>query len=359
MRFTKSPWSAKSVASLILVGAIVSWFATGCGGREEDFKQPDAMSSGGTAGGDSSTGGRPSSSGGSASTGGQSMEAPGEIIEIADGESYELRSGDVSMTVTRANGGRITSFRIGSVETLVEEGEAEQFGSVFWPSPQTWSWPPSTSISEIDPNDYAASRDTSSVTLTSEFNATVGIAVRKKFTPVEGGGIVVEYSMLNSGSETVALAPWQVNRVSEGIAFFPSGPAGSLEKSSLEVERLAGTTWYAYAAESLSGTPKLFEDGAEGWLAFALPQTLGGALVVQVFDDIAAEKFAPGESEIELYASPSGQYFEVEQQGAYGEIAPGASVVWRTTWRGILLESPPEVGDATYLARARELATLP
>ena len=359
MRFTKAPRSPKSVVPLVLMGGLVSWLAAGCGGGEEDSNQPDEMSSGGTGGGDPSTGGHSSGSGGSASTGGQSIETSGEIIESADGESFELRSDDVSMTVTRANGGRITSFRIGSVETLVEEGEAEQFGSVFWPSPQTWSWPPSSSISEIDPNDYAASRDTASVTLTSEFNATVRIAVRKKFTPVEGGGIVVEYSMVNSGSETVEVAPWQVNRVAEGIAFFPSGPAGSLEKSTLEVERLAGTTWYSYAAESLTGTPKLFEDGAEGWLAFALPQSTGGALVVQVFSDIAAEKFAPGESEIELYASPSGQYFEVEQQGAYGEIAPGASVVWRTTWRGTLLESPPEVGDSSYLARARELATLP
>ena len=345
--------------ALVVVGAPVSWLTIGCGGGEDDSSQPVQMSSGGTAGGDPSTGGQASGSGGSASTGGQSFEPSGEIIESADGESFELRSDDVSMTVTRANGGRITSFRVGSAETLVEEGEAEQFGSVFWPSPQTWIWPPSFSIPEIDLNDYTASRDATSVTLVSEFSATVGIAVSKKFMPVEDGGIVVEYSMVNSGSETVEVAPWQLNRVAQGIAFFPSGPAGSLEKSTLEVERLEGITWYSYAAESLTGTPKLFEDGSEGWLAFALPQTAGGALVVQAFSDVAAEKFAPGESEIELYASPSGQYFEVEQQGAYGEIAPGASVVWRTTWRGTLLESAPEVGDASYLIRARELATLP
>lgn len=362
MRISAPPAIQKGIIPLFQLSALGLLLAWGCAGGTPAGETDDMSTggTGGTTGGGSSTGGQLSASGGGSSTGGQSAEPTGEIIESDDGDSFELISGDVAMTVTRADGGRIASFRVGNVETLVQSGSAEQFGSVFWPSPQTWEWPTSSSISEIDLDDYVATRDGISVTLTSQFNATVGISVVKKFTPRGDGAIVVDYRMVNSGIETVAVAPWQLSRVAEGIAFFPSGPAGSLEKSNLDVQRISGVTWYAYTAEGLAETPKLFEDGAEGWLAFAVPQDQGGALVVQQFNDITSGSFAPGESEIEFFASSSGQYFEVEHQGAYAEILPGAQASSRTTWRGVRLEeTAPAVGNEAYLTRARALARLP
>src|SRR5690606_10826626 len=181
---------------------------------------------------------------------------------------------------------------------LVQRGSGEPVGTVFRPSPQTWMWPTSSSISEIDLDDYVATSTSSSLTLTRQVSANVGISVIKEFTPLRGGGIAVDYRMVNSTSESVHLAPWQSIRVAKGMAFFPSGPGGSLEKSTLEVQRIGGVTWYSYIAHGLAEAHKLFEDGAEGWLAFAVPNGAGGALVVQQFDDIALSSFAPEESEI-------------------------------------------------------------
>ena len=68
---------------------------------------------------------------------------------------------------------------------------------------------------------------------------------------------------------------------------------------------------------------KLFADGREGWLA----HVDGDALLVKTFAVVPRAAQAPGEAQIEIYATPAHTYVEVEVQGAYETIAPGAALV--------------------------------
>jgi hypothetical protein len=81
-------------------------------------------------------------------------------------------------------------------------------------------------------------------------------------------------------------------------------------------------------------------------------------LVLQGFPDISLSEFAPNEAEIEIYASPSGDYMEVEQQGAYLELMPGQSLTLETIWRGTLLPSSTliEDGSPSLIEQAEALA---
>ena len=42
--------------------------------------------------------------------------------------------------------------------------------------------------------------------------------------------------------------------------------------------------------------------------------------------------FAPGHGEVEIYASGTNTYIEVENQGAYESIPPNGSVTWTVRW---------------------------
>lgn len=278
------------------------------------------------------------------------------ITELPDDGGFEIEAADLKMRVTLNDGGRITSFKVEGKETLVQEGEAAQFGATFWPSPQNWPWPPSNSLSELEANDYVAELSDAGLSLQSEVNTWTGLSVRKDFTPLGDAGIDVTYVVLNESENIVSIAPWEITRVAQGMAFFPTGPGEESEKTSLEVEIQGGHTWYLYDAAELTGDPKLFADGAEGWLAFAVPGESGDAetLVMHLFEDIESDAFAPGEAEVEVYASATGEYFEVEQQGRYQELEPGEHLSWSVLWQGVDLDSVPmEVGNEELLEAAR------
>jgi hypothetical protein len=70
---------------------------------------------------------------------------------------------------------------------------------------------------------------------------------------------------------------------------------------------------------------KSFADGAEGWLA----HLAGRLLFLMTFPKVPRAAQAPTEAEIELYVDRTGLFVEVEQQGAYEVIPPGAeSTPW-------------------------------
>jgi hypothetical protein len=110
-----------------------------------------------------------------------------------------------------------------------------------------------------------------------------------------------------------------------GLAFWPTGSAPTGDKP-LRSESALGHSWCA--PSETPGEAKLFADGAGGYLAYAL----GDRLLVKQFQDQPATAAAPGEAEIELYVNPDHSYVEVENQGAYGSIAPGRSVTWKVVW---------------------------
>jgi hypothetical protein len=198
------------------------------------------------------------------------------------------------------------------------------------------------SIGEIDAEPYAVSEAEQSLLLTSETNGYLGCIVEKRFAPAESSsgtlGIAVTYTIQNENSVSFGYAPWEISRVASGTVVYPSGPGGQLAQSTLTLQDALDHSWYTYDAEGLEDVPKVFADGSDGWLAWAQAGS-PGALVIKSFEDISSAQFAEGEAEIEVYADPSGDYMEVEQQGAFEEIAPGARLTWTVVWLGVPVDS--------------------
>lgn len=271
-----------------------------------------------------------------------------------EGNVHTLVIGELAMSIDASKGARIIRFQVKGVETLVQEGDASQYGTTFWPSPQTWSWPPVASIGQIDEQAYLVTESQNALTFESQLNPTLDIVVRKTLR-ADKGRIAIDYAIENQSDETIQVAPWEVSRISTGLAFYPTGPGGVVA-STLPLQYIAESSWYAYNAEGLSGVAKNSEDGAEGWLAIAVPGTADtGALIVKSFADISTSQFAPDHGEVEIYADPSGTYMEVEQQGAYVELAADEALNWTIVWNGVPIaaETDWSVGSQDLLSLAR------
>jgi hypothetical protein len=284
------------------------------------------------------------------------------VTPVESGGTYELNFGETVFEVDPAVGARIVTFSLGGQNVL--NTTHENYGSTFWPSPQSgWGWPPPA---EIDSGAYAPSVASDILTLTGTANADVGISVTKNFSASTNGDVVViEYEMNNDGTEPVSWAPWQISRVSaDGLTFFPMGPGGTYAHSTFTAEAATvtetdGVAWVTYGTTELRDPAtdevvhlKLFADGAEGWLA----HVDGDVLFIKQFPDIPEAEQAMGEGEIELYTEPLRAYVEIEPQGAFEEIAPGASSSWTVRWYVRTLPSTitAEPGSAALVDLVRE-----
>jgi hypothetical protein len=232
---------------------------------------------------------------------------------------------DVYFEVDPRVGGRVTSFRLGSVDILAgPDVDAHNYGSTFWTSPQSdWGWPPP---GEVDRDPYEVSFEGDTLVLTGPPHHALGIRVTKRFSADrERRAIVLEYGIHNLTDATKCYAPWEVSRVrSRGLTFFPTG-AGS--KGPLELEQCPTATWFDHDPSAMTDDGlKSVADGVGGFVAHATD----GLLFLKAFTDVPPEKQAPGEGEIEIYAN--NRYAEIEVQGPYAEIPAGASASWKVTW---------------------------
>jgi hypothetical protein len=260
---------------------------------------------------------------------------------------------DVSFEVDARTGGRVTALRLGGRNLLTgPEIDAGNFGSTFWTSPQSvWGWPP---VPEIDHAEYRAAIEGGSIVMRSAPSASLGVAIEKRFTADRArGAVLFEYRIHNHGVAPLQTAPWQITRVAPGgLTFYPTGE-GIFPPSNLIVSDALGATWYDYDRAAITDHQKHFADGREGWLA----HVDGDALLVKTFPAVPRVGHAPGEAQIEIYASPAHTYVEVEAQGAYETVAPGEALTWEVVWLARRL--PPElrvgVGSAALLAYVRAL----
>lgn len=277
------------------------------------------------------------------------------VAITSEGDVHTITSGSLSLSVDASTGGRIVSFVVGGSETLVQEGEASEYGATFWPSPQTWSWPPDTSIAEIDSGAYTAALTASSITLSSADSA-FGLRVTKTISGADGGAIAVAYRLTNISAEPLDVAPWEVTRFAAGLAYYATGPGGTLEGSTLTPTDSNGHSWADYDAYD-GPDAKSLADGADGWLAHALPGESGNLLVVKSFPDVIPTAIAPDEGEIEIYFAGDGTYLESEQQGSHETLAPGASRTWTVIWNGAPLpaSTPLTVGSSELIGAAADL----
>jgi hypothetical protein len=246
----------------------------------------------------------------------------------------ELTGGDgtrLTFECIAGSGGLITAFRLNGVNVLLDGGASELDGSTFWLSPQSlWNWPPpaslDTAVFDADVDEAAGS-----ITLSGPVDATLKLRTIKRFSAdLSRGAVTAEYSVFNEAGVAQSFAPWEVTRVSpRGLTFYPTG-AGQPTSGAflpLPVEQAEGLTWFGHDPDELTGEYKLFADGSGGWIAHATADKL---LLVKEFQDVPLGNAAPGEAEIEIYATAD--YAEVEQQGAYVAVPPASSAVWAVSW---------------------------
>jgi hypothetical protein len=319
-----------------------------CGSEDPGDSPAACPSAGFAAGGDSASGGLPA--GGNAGAGGPIA------MWTTDGGKYQLSLGSTYLELDPENGGRMTALRIGGsagpnlLADAETTGQADNWGSTFWPSPQNWAWPPTDagSINAINTLPYEVVSDALTLTLTSQVNATApAVFVIKKFSAdLAKQAIVIEYTMSNGGTEPVSVAPWEITRVAAGgITFYAEASEPVVHDPNMVVPSTTsadGVRWYEHDPNLVSPS-KFFADG-KGWLAHAA----GDLLLIKSFPDLTPDQSPTGEAEIEIYAAP--KYVEVENQGAVQTLAPGQALHWTVRWYARKLEQPAVVGSAELVA---------
>lgn len=269
-----------------------------------------------------------------------------------DGEGYAIDFPPYRIEVNPNLGARITAFRLDGKNAFADASESpEAFGVTFWPSPQhAWNWPPPE---EIDKQPYEAAVRGSTLVLTSRPSARVGLRVTKEISgdPVRGAARVT-YVLENVGTTPTKVAPWENARMRpRGTTFFPID-GRPLASSTLTLDVSEGFGFFHHDPARYTTKAKFFADGREGWLA----HTDGERLLVFAFEDVPSGSEAPGEGEIEIYVDDAGKFVEVEHQGAYAELAPGASRRWDVTWLLDRLPSMSAREDATEWVTAARRA---
>jgi hypothetical protein len=272
------------------------------------------------------------------------------VKPIVEGGRHVLAWDDVRLEIDAATGGRVTALRLAGRNLLTEPAaDAGNYGSTFWPSPQSaWGWPP---LPEIDHGPYRIEAEAAAIAMRSAVSPALGVFVEKRVAADAGrNAITFDFTIHNQSEAPVQLAAWQITRVPpHGLSLFPTGTGDNppCPPSNLAVREALGVTWYPYDAAAVTDHQKLFADGREGWLA----HVDGDALLVKVFAVVPRAAQAPGEAQIEIYANPSLTYIELEAQGPYETIAPGASSSWRVVWllRRLPSDVPRTVGSAPLL----------
>ena len=164
--------------------------------------------------------------------------------------------------------------------------------------------------------------------LTSEVSRRLQYRVRKEFsTEQKDNAIVVTYSIVNESDETRQVAPWEITRVENngGVIFFDAPLDGITPANLMSFTTANGAVWYQ--PDEAPQNRKINADG-KGWLGYCN----NGLLLVKKFQDLKPSEPAPDEAEIQVYVNRGKSYIELESQGAYTSLAPGAQLSWKVKW---------------------------
>ncbi len=253
-----------------------------------------------------------------------------QAVQGSADEGFVIKAGDVTMTISAKEGGKVMSYKYGDKEMLSQLRMQNQYGSTFWTSPQKeWNWPP---VTEFDRGAYTAQdlADTpNQLVLTSQIARKLPFQIVKQYNPdPKGKYIRVAYTIINKGDTERKVAPWEISRVvadEEGLIFFDA-PVESITPAGLiPFKGEAGASWYNF--ETGAQNRKINADG-KGWLAYAA----NGLLMIKKFDDLTPSQPAPDEAEIQVYVNQGKTYIELESQGEYKTLAPGESLTWAVDW---------------------------
>jgi hypothetical protein len=277
----------------------------------------------------------------------------GKALPRAVQHGFRIEHGPLALELDPVDGGRIVELSLAGRSAVVPRSEsARAYGSSFWPSPQSdWKWPPPP---ELDALPWQARIEGPAIVAESQENREYRLSASQRIEALSSGGFVIDYRIRNHASTARKVAGWQNTRVRPlGLTFFPSS-APAYPESAFPLAPLDGVMWFAHSGPDDARQGKLFADGDEGWLA----HLDGDLLFVKVFPEVSRERQAPGEGEVEIYVDPAGEFVEVEQQGAYEEIAPGGELHWSCRWALERLELGQHLrpGDGALVERARALA---
>ena len=257
--------------------------------------------------------------------------ASAQTVQGSVDDGFTVMAGNVTMTVSAKEGGKIMSYKYDDKEILSQSKAPNQYGSTFWTSPQKeWNWPP---VTEFDRAAYTDETDASnagkSLLLTSQVARKLPFQIQKQYTPdPKGKYIRIAYTIVNKGDAERKVAPWEISRVvadESGLIFFDAPVEGITPAGLIPFKGEAGASWYSF--EQAPQNRKINSDG-KGWLAYAA----NGLLMIKKFDDITPAQPAPDEAEIQVYVNQGKTYIELESQGEYKTLAPGESLTWTVDW---------------------------
>ncbi len=254
-------------------------------------------------------------------------------------QNYRIEFGAYAVEVDPDDGGRIIEFSLHDRSVIVPVSESpEAYASSFWPSPQSdWSWPPPV---EFDKLPWTVTLAGKTLTLTSATSEKLQLSAQQRLSAlVDDSALLIDFQITNHGALPRRVAPWQNTRVRpKGITFYPSLEP-TYSQSSLKLAPVDGITWYVHDPSQVTDSLKSYADGSEGWMA----QVDSDLLFVKVFSDIARGAQAPQEGEIVIYVPKSGRFVEMEQQGAYVQLAPRASLTWPVVFVARRIPKPIEI----------------
>ncbi|MBR3938161.1 MAG: hypothetical protein IKJ66_09590 [Bacteroidaceae bacterium] len=269
-----------------------------------------------------------------------SAHASAQTVQGSVDEGFTIKAGNVTMTVSAKEGGKILSYKYGDQEMLSQLRPANQYGSTFWTSPQKeWNWPPVTEFDRAAYTDEtSAAIKGKSLLLTSQTGRKLPFQIQKLFTPDPKGKFInVAYTIVNKGDAARQVAPWEISRVvadETALIFFDAPVEGITPAGLIPFKAEAGASWYSF--EQAPQNRKINSDG-KGWLAYAA----GNLLMIKKFADITPDQPAPDEAEIQVYVNQGKTYIELESQGEYKTLQPGESLTWEVKWYLIPLKDVP------------------
>lgn len=287
-------------------------------------------------------------------------KAAEKIIPVEKDGKYSFNFEGIYFEVDPNMGGRISSFKLEGKEVLyTDKSNGNNWGSTFWPAPQSvWGWPPSDTL---DSKPYTTKIEGNKLIMNSlPTKGKTNCAFEKIFEVDEKDkSVSVTYKIHNTSKDTIAFGSWQIARVpSGGLVYFPTGtttPTGDLVPL---LSNSNGVSWFdydsAFIAKDPEAIPKLFSDGADGWMAFI--NNDGNALLFK-FTDTPASMKAPGEEEIELYTHHENIYTELEPFGPFNKIAPNSASTWTVKWylRKLPTNIEVKVGSQSLIDFAKEI----
>ena len=273
-------------------------------------------------------------------------DLPASVKPVEESNKWIFSFGETTLTVDPSVGGRITSYRLGRDEVLTgPEVNPTNWGSTFWPSPQSaWGWPPPT---EIDTDPYRATLQGNTLVLTGPTVASGGVAglsMGKRISvSAEQAIVCLEYQITNHSAAACEVAGWEITRVPrDNLHFFPEGAPGDVKKFQdlLPLQSAGGVAWLQYDPACMDRDLLVGRDGSEGWMA----SVRGDLLFAKYFPEIPEGGAAPGEAEVFLFLNGENAYVEVEAQSAVQRLEPGESLRWPVLWAVRRLPADVRVG---------------